>query len=165
MKKRINSSNKFQDDAASWTLTCQQLSEENDILQKKNKVIENKLSGSGSGKEHDIPAINQDVATEVGLIIHPMTTNKEQGQNFQTRKVTIEKKSTGKGGRPYHYRDPIVDPNTISNKEIYCRTLFKTLDDLLFVVVVVNNGDLIKLLLKTISPLTWFEEWVLFFEL
>ena len=40
VKERINSSNEFQGDAASWTLTCQQLSEENDILQKKRGAHE-----------------------------------------------------------------------------------------------------------------------------
>ena len=164
VKERINSSNEFQGDAASWTLTCQQLSEENDILQKKNVVLTNQLNGNKKGKENIIPEINRDVAKEAGLLINPTTMEKKQGQYFQTRKVTGEKKSTGKGGRSYHDRDPVVDPNKITDKEIHRRTSFKTLNDLLFVVVVATNGDL-TLLSKTISPLTWFEEWMLFFEL
>ena len=104
------------------------------------------------------------MAKEAGLLINPRTTEKKQGQYFQTRKVTGEKKSTGKGGRSYHDRDPVVDPNKITDKEIHRRTSFKTLNDLLFFVVVATNGDL-TLLSKTISPLTWFEEWMLFFEL
>ena len=60
-------------------------------------------------------------------------------------------------------REPTVNPNFIDDNEIRARTGFLSLFVMLAFVMVVCNGD-VNVALETTTELTWFEEWLAFFQ-
>ena len=56
-------------------------------------------------------------------------------------------------------RGIMMDENEISR-----RIGFKSREDLLAMIVIICNGDANKISDNTTKSLTWFEEWMLFFE-
>ena len=58
---------------------------------------------------------------------------------------------------------PKVKPSTMTDKEVKRRTGFRDLQHLLAYIVIVCNGDFCRIRTRC-SVLTWFEEWVLYFE-
>ena len=59
---------------------------------------------------------------------------------------------------------PKVHPKHMSDLDVSKRTGFKTVNDMLTYIAIVCNGDF-DLIIQQMSVLTWFEEWMFFFEL
>ena len=66
--------------------------------------------------------------------------------------------------KAFHERDPIVEPHTLSDKEIKRRTGFCSEHDMLVYICIICNGQ-IEMMVRTSTALSWFEEWFFFFEL
>ena len=84
------------------------------------------------------------------------TKRKLSGDDSQPKKVWNE----------YGRKDilpPKFLPSTMKTKDVKRKTGFKDVETLLAYAIVVCNGDL-NLLQNRCSILTWFEEWVLYFE-
>ena len=58
---------------------------------------------------------------------------------------------------------PKVKPTTMTDKQVKRRTGFKDCQHLLAYIIIVCNGDFCRIR-KRCGVLTWFEEWVLYFE-
>ena len=59
--------------------------------------------------------------------------------------------------------EPVVSPESIGDTEIKARTGFVSLFVMLSFVLIVCNGK-IETAMETISSLTWFEEWMAYFQ-
>jgi len=59
---------------------------------------------------------------------------------------------------------PVVEPDSVADKEVKERTGFESLLLLLCFVAIVCDGDVDSMTMTT-SSLTWFEEWFFFFEM
>ena len=74
------------------------------------------------------------------------------------------KKDTASKVREKKYEcPPKVKPATMADKEVKRQTGFKDRNTLLAYIVVICNGDFDRVR-KRCTVLTWFEEWVLYFE-
>ena len=88
----------------------------------------------------------------------------------QTKQSTIHQlksptKTPSKPTHPKHYKvnaPPLVLP-TISASEVKRRTGFINIQHSLAYIIIVVNGD-INAIAKKQTPLTWFEEWIFYFE-
>ena len=74
---------------------------------------------------------------------------------YQTRK---------KSSFDYNHLCPTVVPNSLSKRQIKRRTGFKCETAMLKYMMVVCNGSF-KIMTQTQSSLTWFEDWMIFFEM
>jgi len=63
----------------------------------------------------------------------------------------------------HHLPEPVVSPESISDAEIKARTGFISLFAMLSFVLIVCNGK-INTAIETVSSLTWFEEWMVYFQ-
>ena len=86
--------------------------------------------------------------------------------NFHGKKERIFKhdRIQKRKKHPAVNRPPTLTPGKISDKDVKFHTGFKSLKELLEYICVVCNGDLDKIC-HTTSCLTWFEEWVFYFEM
>jgi hypothetical protein len=60
--------------------------------------------------------------------------------------------------------EPVYDPRRMTDSEVKRLTGFPSLLLLLVYIVVICDGSIIDQMMVTNSSLTWFEEWVLYFE-
>ena len=136
-------------------MTCQQLAEENTALSKENVNLQ-------TGNQTQPESMNLLVAKVVSLSNQPDRETNKPKRRFNCQRVpssTEKRKYTH-----YHLHAPVVYPDTITDREIHRRTGYNSVDDFMIWAAVLYNGDL-DALEKTVSPLTWFEELVMFHEM
>ena len=155
-------------EVAEWAKTCQQLAEENHSISMERDDFERRLSGESSeGSEGTISTINASVARSAGLFAPSSLPSTKKyhpvSQQFPTvSKTPSEEKK--KERKQSHCLPPIETPDSISDKEVHRRTGFVSLNDMLYFIIVACNADIEKIS-QTTSNMTWFEEWMLYFEI
>ena len=132
-------------DAASWMMSAQNRSElaEND----------------------DVSDINSSVRHAAGLSVHvkggtpqkrPLSEVPMSNQRSASPPETSKKQRAAR-------MPPVVEIGSVSNTVVKNRTGFNSVLGMLTYVSIACDGDA-NLMMKTITSLTWFEEWFLFFE-
>ena len=84
-----------------------------------------------------------------------------QGKPLESLRVSakFQKDCKRSPNPPRHY------PNTIKDYEVKGRTMFVTRDVMLGYIVIIINGKLDEIKKNKLLLLTWFEEWLLNFEI
>lgn len=133
-------------DAASWRMSAQNRSE--------------------MAEDEDVSNINSSVRAAAGLDVHvagrtpekrPPTEVPMSGQRSAS---PLESNKKQKAAR----LPPAAEIESISDEVVKNRTGFSSVLALLTYVSIACNGD-VNLMTKTITSLTWFEEWMLYFEM